>query len=518
MNGGSRFMPIIIEKVDPLLTSEPLKQVAEIFSPLRSVSWKNEFKGVYWALHMAQPTAIVHADRNSYGFLVDGALKEVLLSSSVIQGPRNYLLFFLFLREAARLILGRAVFEDEVNTGIAAETLCLDAYGRLTRNERSALDQLCVFIEAKAGDKRLRMVIEAWEQVRSGQGDKVEAIARYVNNCYGWKGVYDRAVISRCREFLLACNLTCRATGFISLIGHSDRVGYCMFSADGKLALTASDDGTARIWNDSGRCIQVLRGHETWVGNCDFSADGKRVVTASGDKTARIWDVHSGSEVLSLRGHEDAVWAARFSTSGSSIVTGSEDCTARIWCAHTGSLLRILRGHGNRVREAVFSSDGALVATASSEISLTGKMSPGADHTAKLWDASSGQLLRTLQGHQGGVRRVSFFNHDRCLYTTGTDNTVRVWDLTGKCLNVVFLDRGAWQGAMSPEGEVVASGTEEHVVKIYRLSRGRGEKACVKILRGHSAQVNWVCWSPDGKRLLSASQDYTARIWLIPEV
>jgi WD40 repeat protein len=77
------------------------------------------------------------------------------------------------------------------------------------------------------------------------------------------------------------------------------------FSPDGPRIVTASQDGTARIWDAvSGRVIAGLRGHARPVLSAAFSPDGSRIVTASQDRTARMWDVATGKEISVLRGHD----------------------------------------------------------------------------------------------------------------------------------------------------------------------------------------------------------------------
>lgn len=62
------------------------------------------------------------------------------------------------------------------------------------------------------------------------------------------------------------------------------------FSPPGGLLLTASADGTARIWlSDSGICSQVLSGHEQELFSCAFSYTGDVIITASKDNTCKIW-------------------------------------------------------------------------------------------------------------------------------------------------------------------------------------------------------------------------------------
>ena len=75
------------------------------------------------------------------------------------------------------------------------------------------------------------------------------------------------------------------------------------------------------------------------MSSASFSPDGARIVTASGDGTARLWDATTGQELAVLRGHEDEVNSASFSPDGARIVTASDDRTTRLWDATTGQEL-----------------------------------------------------------------------------------------------------------------------------------------------------------------------------------
>ena len=80
------------------------------------------------------------------------------------------------------------------------------------------------------------------------------------------------------------------------------------FSHDGSRIVTASLDGTTRIWDAaSAEEIAVLRGHDSFVQSAAFSPDGSRLVTASDDKTARIWDAATAKEIAVLRGHDGSL-------------------------------------------------------------------------------------------------------------------------------------------------------------------------------------------------------------------
>jgi WD40 repeat protein len=83
-----------------------------------------------------------------------------------------------------------------------------------------------------------------------------------------------------------------------TLEGHTDWVAACTFSPDGLTALSASADGTLRVWDlKSGQTRHILKGHTWKVSTCTFSPDRKTAFSASDDGTLRLWDLASDREL-----------------------------------------------------------------------------------------------------------------------------------------------------------------------------------------------------------------------------
>lgn len=146
-----------------------------------------------------------------------------------------------------------------------------------------------------------------------------------------------------------------------TLEGHSEPVASIVFSPDGKLLVSASRDGRARIWSlTTGAELHVLRGHTGPVHAAAFSPRGDAVATGSADGTVRLWSAATGAQLHELRGHDGYVRSVAWSPDGNTVASGAKDGTTRVWSAATGEQLFVRRPAKGLDAAYAFTADGHL--------------------------------------------------------------------------------------------------------------------------------------------------------------
>ena len=158
---------------------------------------------------------------------------------------------------------------------------------------------------------------------------------------------------------------------------------------------------TIQVWDIAKRRIlHTFNGHEQEIYSLDFSRDGRYIVSGSGDKTMRIWDMNDQSGRIVVISDTTAVPApgqpesdggvtsVAISPDGTLVAAGSLDCSIRIWDVTSGALVKRLRGHEDSVYSVAFTPDGK------------GIVSGSLDKKLKFWDITYtvNEFLRSKDG------------------------------------------------------------------------------------------------------------------------
>jgi WD40 repeat protein len=286
-----------------------------------------------------------------------------------------------------------------------------------------------------------------------------------------------------------------------TLKGHTADVGHLAFSPDGKLMLTAVDgggtrDSVVRLWDRSGKLLATLEGHNDneLIRGIAFSPDGQRIVTASDDGTTRLWDLE-GRTLAVFRGHLGIIWDVTFSPNGRSVLTASKDKTARLW-ESTQSLLPTIEGYRNIVTTAVYNSNETYILTSST------------DGTTCLWD-TGGHRRATYQGVAKLMADNVLSPDGRYLLTTQQENgQVHLWRLPPNVQG--FTSSAQDDGSNGLAGDVTRLevqpdvGTSELDAPLVTL--------IVLEATGGSREIRKAVFSTDARRILVLTEE-SARLW-----
>jgi WD40 repeat protein len=270
------------------------------------------------------------------------------------------------------------------------------------------------------------------------------------------------------------------------MIGHTNEVTSVAFNPDASALVSASVDGTARVWAITGRPTSVLAGHGATVVDATFSPDGNSVATAGEDGTARLWDPGSEPDLrpISSRRVIDVALTGdgrRFVTAGDGLV---------LWNTSPLHAIRSLSAAGTRL--AAISSDGARVAALF------------AHNRVAVFDTRSGAALKRVSA-LGPITAIGFDQANRMLAAAGS--SIAIWN--GRRLSKVQEITTVDAFAASADGTLIATAGADGDVRL----RDGSTWTLRRTLRGHKAAVNSVQFSADGKLLISAGQDGDVRVW-----
>ncbi|WP_197446453.1 serine/threonine-protein kinase [Tautonia plasticadhaerens] len=339
--------------------------------------------------------------------------------------------------------------------------------------------------------------------------------------------------------------------------GHENRATCVAFSPDGRLAVSGGQDHAVKLWLAARRAPLTFTEHDGYVFGLVFHPKSQWIVSGAGYFSARdrlkLWDASTGQTLEPSFEGCPQVRAVALHCDGRHLATACQDGTVRVWELDTGRPVWASKGQAVAATDVAYSPDGRWLASAFGN--LYGPSEPG---EVRLWEVGSGGEVRKIPLDTGGVFGVAFSPDGRWLASACGDGIVRIWDTAapagkarefrghiGVVHRVMFLPDGRlasvggrWLGseigdvrirdlstggvlelrghtdmvlglACSPDGRRLVTGSEDKTIKLWDTTTGEE----VFTLRGHTAGVICVAFSPDGRRIASGSWDQTVRVW-----
>jgi branched-chain amino acid transport system substrate-binding protein len=235
-----------------------------------------------------------------------------------------------------------------------------------------------------------------------------------------------------------------------------------------------------------------------------ISPDGSRLAAGGLDNAVHVWDASTRQVVWTSSQHRDHVVALAFSPDGAHLASASMDATARIWDSADGTQLLLLP-HDEALTSVAYSPDGTLLATAGR----------GPSNAVRLWNAVSGEPVRTLTGHQDVVWSVSFSPDGQHLVSASRDGTARIWNVRdGQLLTMLQPNAGSLvSAAFSPDGQRLATAAHVGSVQLWDLATGR--LVVTVVGPGNGERIDSLVFTPDGRQVVVRG-DLTVRIYALP--
>ncbi len=279
------------------------------------------------------------------------------------------------------------------------------------------------------------------------------------------------------------------------------------YSPDGR-RLAAADGAAAWLWDPAADQVTVVDSFRN-LRRVAFSPDGQRLVVGGFEGTAKVWDLTpEPAAVVGLFAHGSPITNVTFRPSGQQVASSATDGSLTIWEARTGNPRVRLRGHDGVIQGLTFSPDGRHLA------------SSGEDGTVKVWDLSAEMAGSVHEAHTTDITGLAYSPDGRQLALAGGynrrspkfgDKTLRLWDVAQDRVAKELREHGHWltKVAFSPDGRRLLSGSEDATAILWDVATSQR----LFTLQGHSDKVHDVAFRPGRAQVVTAGADKRVRFW-----
>jgi WD40 repeat protein len=288
---------------------------------------------------------------------------------------------------------------------------------------------------------------------------------------------------------------------------------------DGAMFVSCIDD-TITVWDiETGQDLYTFSDDSFHrIEGVTITPDGTKIVSYDAHYTIKVWDIRTREILLTLTGHTSFVRGIAITPDGTKIVSASDDWTIKVWDIRTGKNLASHYGHYSSVKSVAITPDGTKIVSCSH------------DNTIKVWNIKTGEILLTFTGHHSSVNSVAITPNGTKI-VSGHNNTIKIWDIMTKH-NVYLQGKSHYTDKIIYGLKITPSGTKivtfgGLIMQVWDIETGQElltltghsrsntwvDLHANKIYPGNNGYINSVEITPDGTKIISASNDATVKIW-----
>lgn len=309
-----------------------------------------------------------------------------------------------------------------------------------------------------------------------------------------------------------------------SRMRHGDVVNGVALNKAGTQVVSVSRDGVLKVWDlANGREVRAYRGHKSNIRAVAWSPDDQWI--ASGSTQIHLWNPKTDEVKILFKGNEKEkerdkeINTLAFHPEGKQLVSGGEDRTVRVWDLEKGEESLRFDQQNMWISQVAYSPNGKLIVSASN------------DGTVAIWNTNPAKetkrLVHKSSEHTNGTYAVAYDFDGKAIFTAGGDSTAhkigapgpngeyieKVTGIRQKDFNLSGggHDRPITALAVSPDGKMLVTGSEDNSIRIWEVSTGK----VVRVMQGHNDHITSLAISSDAGTLISASKDHTIRVWTL---
>jgi WD40 repeat protein len=297
------------------------------------------------------------------------------------------------------------------------------------------------------------------------------------------------------------------------------------------MSYSSSTEASLKFWNLETReeiFPLTLTKHSYPIEAVAVTPDGNRLISVYSDDTLKVWSLETGEELLHIKlktKRFNQVWRFIYSIYKTifflrnGIRDGAYRCVVFLAFASVLNMILI-------VVDIIFKVIGASPRKKAVAVTPDGKQVISASNsgTLKAWNLETGEELFPLMAHSDSVNAVAVTPDGKQMISSSPDNTLKVWNLetengvftfiwnliTGRQLFTLTGHSNSVNAvAVTPDGKQVISASDDNTLKVWDLS----SREVIATFTGHNNSVNAVAVTPDSKQVISASDDNTLKVW-----